>query len=266
MAWWIYKCNNKQSYGKKSFGDWQEYYDAGYTTWGDSQERLALKKLRKGDIIIAYQTERNELVGLAQVTQPPSQRDTWLHLRPITRMKNSVKVRPLKESDPKIDAIPALKGGPIQTIYDISGSDAHRLLKAAGVPQQLLSRLQTTTRTNEEETFIEGEKRTAARAERNSRLRVAAKEKWGIKCYCCGFDFEQFYGGMARGAGVVHHLELFTANNKKRKTTVEDVRVVCANCHYVLHLTKPPMGVDDLKKVLSKSWRRWSENGYERKG
>ena len=263
MTWWIYKCNNKQSYGKKSSGDWQKYFDAGYTSWGDSQERPALDKLRKGDIVIAYQTERNELVGLAQVTQSPSQRDTRLYLKAVTTI--GAKVRPLKESDPKIDEIPALKAGWIQTIYDISDSDADRLLRAAGVPRKLLSRLQTTTRTSEEETFVEGEKSAAARTERSAKLRVAAKEKWGLKCYCCGFDFEQFYSSTARGAGVVHHLELFSVNNKKRKTTVEDVRVVCANCHYVLHLTKSPMSVQDLKKVVSKSWRRWTENGYERK-
>jgi predicted HNH restriction endonuclease len=230
---------------------------------GFQSGETCLAKLRKGDIIIAYQTDRNEIVGIAQVTQS-CQRGKRLHLKPV--MTIGVKVRPLKESDQKIDAIPALKAVWIQTIYDISDSDAHRLLKAAGVPQKLLSRLQTTTRTSEEETFVEGEKRTAARAERNARLRVAAKKKWGVKCYCCGFDFEQFYGSIAKNAGVVHHLELFTANNKKRKTTVEDVRVVCANCHYVLYLTKPPMDVDDLKKVITKSWRRWSENGYERKG
>ncbi len=262
MAWWVYKCNSQQHEYQRAWGDWKDFFSGKYSRWGSSKWTPEIAKVRRGDILIAYQTNRNELVGIARVSQS-CERDTYLHLKVV--MTIGVKVRPLKESNPQIAAIPALQGGVIRTVYDISESDAQRLLRAATVPQKLLSRLQTTTRTSEEETFAEGIKRTVARAERNARLRVAAKEKWGMKCYCCGFDFEQFYGSMARGAAVVHHLELFTSNDKKRKTTVEDVRVVCANCHYVLHLTKSPMGVDDLKKVVSKSWHRWSENGYERK-
>ncbi len=114
--------------------------------------------MKRGDIIIAYQTNRNELVGIARVRQS-CELDSYLHLKPIETIR--VKVRPLKESDQRIASIPALQGGPIQTIYAISESDARRLLKAAKVtyiPTTAIS-APSDESTSEEKTFPEGEKR-----------------------------------------------------------------------------------------------------------
>lgn len=112
--------------------------------------------------------------------------------------------------------------------------------------------------------FLEGEKRATKTTVRNAKLRDAAKKHWGLKCCCCGFDFAEFYGSFAAGSAIVHHLELFT-NGQRRQSTVDDVRVVCPNCHYVIHLTDPPMDVDHLKRLISKSWNPWSATGVTRK-
>lgn len=117
-----------------------------------------------------------------------------------------------------------------------------------------------------ERVFVEGEKRAVTAMTRNSRLRMAAKRKWGLKCYCCGFDFETFYGSVAKDFAIIHHLEPFGgATSGQRESTVEDVRVLCANCHYVLHLETPPLDVDILKERIAQSWSRWSEYGVRRK-
>jgi hypothetical protein len=117
----------------------------------------------------------------------------------------------------------------------------------------------------DEEVFLEGEKRAVNGTARNPKLRAAAKKRWGLKCCCCGFDFEQFYGILGKGLAIVHHLQVFeAANGKPRSATVEDVRVVFANCHYVIHVKKQPIHVDDLKDKLSNSWTPWTENGIAR--
>jgi hypothetical protein len=39
-----------------------------------------------------------------------------------------------------------------------------------------------------------------------------------------------------------------------RASTIDDVRVVCANCHYVIHRDpRRPMDVDKLKGLLARS-------------
>jgi predicted HNH restriction endonuclease len=101
---------------------------------------------------------------------------------------------------------------------------------------------------------------------RYPQLRAAARRIWGFKCYCCGFDFEAFHGDVAKGVAIVHHLRQFQeSDGKPRKATVKDARVVCANCHQVIHLEKEPIHVDDLKKRISESWTVWSEKGVRRK-
>lgn len=118
----------------------------------------------------------------------------------------------------------------------------------------------------EEGFFEEGEGRPTTASVRSARLREEAKRKYGLSCYCCGFNFEEFYGERACGRAIVHHLEMFKGDNRKgRLSTVNDVRVVCANCHYVIHLSEEPLDVDLLGAEIEKSWTRWSSEGVTRK-
>jgi len=72
--------------------------------------------------------------------------------------------------------------------------------------------------------------------------------------------------GLAEGLAIVHHLQIFAAaKGKRRKTTVQDVRIVSANCHQVIHVSKKPIDVDDLKKHLSELWTPWNETGVARR-
>jgi len=261
MAWWVYKCNSKERSYQVAYGDWQEFFEGNRTSaWGSTEWGHSLEKLKPGDMIIAYQTDRNELVGTCRVVRFKNDGPYKIvHLKPLERI--GVKVRPLKEADPEVAAIPAFKGGRIATLYSISDQDARRILNAAGASTEVESENDTL-----EETFREGEKRAVAATARNSKLRAAAKKHWGLKCYCCGFDFGCFYGSVAKGLAIVHHLELFgPGNGKQREATVEDVRVVCANCHYAIHVTNPPIEVDDLKRLISKTWIPWTSKGISRK-
>jgi len=105
----------------------------------------------------------------------------------------------------------------------------------------------------------------AASTLRNPKLREEAKRKFGMSCYCYRFKFEDFYGSMAQGRAIVHHLETFRGDpSKQRVSTVHDVRVVCANSHYVIHLTENPIDVDDLKRKIEQSWARWNQGSVSR--
>jgi hypothetical protein len=142
-----------------------------------------------------------------------------------------------------------------------------RIVKHREAVERMIGAFQPTPgKDSEEGDFLEGETRARKSTARNPQLRASAKRRWGLKCYCCGFDFEAFYGDIAKGLAIVHHLQQFqVANGKSRKATVKDVRVVCANCHQVIHLEKEPIDVDDLKKRISESWTSWSTDGTRRK-
>jgi hypothetical protein len=114
-----------------------------------------------------------------------------------------------------------------------------------------------------EKVRMEGEMRTVKATIRDPQLRADAKRKYGLKCYCCGFEFARFYGDDAKNIAIVHHLKKF--EGKRRKVTINDVMVVCANCHQVIHIRKQPIHVDELKKRISGQWTRWSDDGTKPK-
>jgi 5-methylcytosine-specific restriction enzyme A len=51
----------------------------------------------------------------------------------------------------------------------------------------------------------------------------------------CGFDFEERYGELGRGFAHVHHLRPLSEATEPVQTRLEDLAVVCANCHAMVH-------------------------------
>lgn len=129
MAYWMYKCNAKRSVSPVYRGNWNVFFESsGAREWGNAKRLPALRQLSAGDIVIAYQTDRNELVGVAEVVENHGRSNNVM-----MKQKEEIraKVRPLKRANEKIAKTPALKQGYIRTLYTISPADAKRLLKAA---------------------------------------------------------------------------------------------------------------------------------------
>jgi hypothetical protein len=135
--YWVYKCNSKDREYQRTYGDWKEVFESQEPQWWGTTEVVPeLSNAKVGDTILAYQTDRNELVGVAQVVGWKSQgKFKRLILKPGRTI--GVRVRPLKKANPKVARIPALQPGQIRTLYSISRADASVLLKAAGVHMAL---------------------------------------------------------------------------------------------------------------------------------
>lgn len=65
---------------------------------------------------------------------------------------------------------------------------------------------------------------------------LAATGRLACEVPGCGFDFERRYGAAARGFAHVHHLKPLASLEAPRRTRLEDVAIVCANCHAMIHL------------------------------
>ena len=130
--YWVYKCNSKNREYQRTYGDWAEVFESQSPQWwGTTKIVPELSKASVGDTILAYQTDRNELVGVARVVSwKPQGKFKRLILQPVRTI--SVRVRPLKEGSSKVARIPALQPGQIRTLYPISRADATALLRAAG--------------------------------------------------------------------------------------------------------------------------------------
>lgn len=72
------------------------------------------------------------------------------------------------------------------------------------------------------------EKILAAKIENNGRLVCEVPR-------CC-FDFREKYGEIGEDFAHVHHdVPLAVADDMGRKTTLKELKIVCANCHAMIH-------------------------------
>jgi predicted HNH restriction endonuclease len=111
---------------------------------------------------------------------------------------------------------------------------------------------------DEAESFWEGRASYAKhrRLERDSKLGRLVKQrrllkKGDLTCDACGFSFQKNYG--ARGSGYIeaHHTKPISELKGRVKTGVQDISLVCSNCHRILHRTRPWLSIAALQKILS---------------
>lgn len=87
--------------------------------------------------------------------------------------------------------------------------------------------------------------------ERSAEAINKCKKHYGVDCYVCGLNFEKVYGEIGRGYIHVHHLiPLADIGKEYVVDPIKDLRPVCPNCHAMLHQSKPPLNIDDLRARL----------------
>ena len=85
-------------------------------------------------------------------------------------------------------------------------------------------------------------------------IRDAAKSIHRYTCQVCEFNFEQDYGELGEEYIEAHHLtplaKLLT-DEKIAKSAKDDFRVVCANCHRMIHRKGAPSSFEDFKVLYT---------------
>lgn len=100
---------------------------------------------------------------------------------------------------------------------------------------------------------IEAEEGKVFKAETNFRVRnrtLINIKKMQSPCICevCGFSYEQHYGEIGRGYIIAHHLKLVATG--PTTTTLDDIALVCANCHAMIHSKNPPIPISDMRHIV----------------
>jgi 5-methylcytosine-specific restriction protein A len=70
-----------------------------------------------------------------------------------------------------------------------------------------------------------------------------------LACEACDFDFASVYGELGAGFAECHHVSPLSELEGPRETTLDDLAIVCANCHRMLH-KRPWRRVDELRALL----------------
>jgi hypothetical protein len=96
--------------------------------------------------------------------------------------------------------------------------------------------------------------RMIKRRERKKKI-ISLKKKQVLQatkallCEVCAFDFCEFYGGRGSEYAECHHRVPMSASDAPRRTHLDDLAIVCANCHRMLH-QRPPVTVEDLRRIV----------------
>jgi 5-methylcytosine-specific restriction protein A len=94
--------------------------------------------------------------------------------------------------------------------------------------------------------------------ERNSKVTRLAKQHFKevnghLFCQICGFDFENEYGKIGKDFIEAHHTTPISEMKKDHKTKIEDIAILCANCHRMTHRRRPWLRMKDMKKLWNKN-------------
>jgi predicted HNH restriction endonuclease len=106
--------------------------------------------------------------------------------------------------------------------------------------------------------LLEGSKKWLAHFVRERNRSVVENKKadvlrktGALACEICAFDFAQRFGSLGESFCEVHHRLPLAEADAPVATRLEDLAIVCSNCHRMLHRTSPALSVEGLKTLLT---------------
>ncbi|RPK08302.1 HNH endonuclease [Priestia endophytica] len=116
----------------------------------------------------------------------------------------------------------------------------------------------TVTLIDDDLGFEEGKKKLVQHVmrERNPRVIQLAKEKFKkehdgkLFCEICGFDFHKVYGEIGKDFIEGYHTKPVSKFEEGYSTKLEDIAMVCSNCHKMLHRKRSWLTKEQLQKLI----------------
>jgi len=110
-----------------------------------------------------------------------------------------------------------------------------------------------------DEEFQEGRLLTTLHKRRERNTAAARRKKASVlaatgslACEVCGFDFESAYGELGHGFAECHHTMPLSELAAAGSTRLSDLAVVCANCHRMIHKSRPVQTIDEMRTMIRK--------------
>jgi len=181
----------------------------------------------------------------------------------------SMKLANFSSIDPEYLGVGLRRGGKLdKEIWDEYSTDIEKLNTTAKSIRQGITWISTSMSYKEfereksvsEDEFPEGRilerihkyKERSSKASQEKKAKVL-KEKGKLECEVCGFDYLEVYGELGYGFAESHHIVPVSQLVAGQKTKLGDLAIVCANCHRMLHRSKPLLSISELRVILSQN-------------
>lgn len=111
---------------------------------------------------------------------------------------------------------------------------------------------------DEEERFPEGKEkyRIHKAKERNQKLIALKKHKSflqnpNLPCEICGFSFKVKYGELGDKFIEAHHIFPISELTEETESKLNDLILVCSNCHKMIHKRRPWLTMEEIRKLIT---------------
>ncbi len=84
----------------------------------------------------------------------------------------------------------------------------------------------------------------------NAKKKLFQKTHNHLFCELCGFDFHEKYGDIGKKFIEAHHTIPVSEMKDGHKTKLEDLVLLCSNCHRMIHRRRPWLRINELKKLI----------------
>jgi len=172
-----------------------------------------------------------------------------------------MKLMNFRRFDPNVTGKGLERGGKDEkVVWDLYWNKTHELSKAAKAIRNFVSNEINDNTIGLDDDFQEANEgriltRVHKSRERNrkivDKIKTSFLNRHGyLFCEACGFNFEERYGPRGNGYIECHHTKPVSELLPNQKTNINDLVLLCSNCHRMVHRTRPWLSIDELKNLL----------------
>lgn len=143
-------------------------------------------------------------------------------------------------------------------VWEDFSNDIDRLKRVASAITNNIKYISSAEELDDDVEATEGRILTRIHQKRERSAKLVKKKKQQVinttgklECEVCGFDYEKIYGKRGHGFAECHHTKPVCEIEEGKKTKLSDLVIVCANCHRMIHKSRPWLSANKLKTLLS---------------
>ena len=240
--------------GRSNQNDWARMLVPGESShWHTAKPP---KTLESGDRIFCWESGARRMVGLAELVAPDvgqnEKGETLFEVRYLThRFVVMPTIKELRQV-PVVENASFLKSGPATTILKLTREEGEALYQflsvrnpdCATIWPDIAAELPAHVLTDVDSDFsaLEGTSGRVDHLRRERSRELVDRKKHAVlmatnrlECEVCGFDFAGVYGPRGSNFCEVHHLKPLSDVQSEVETHLQDLAIVCSNCHRMLH-------------------------------